>query len=49
MEQAALLGLVELPETFGFLHPGWFLVHVVAIAVVFYIGFLVGKKKARPS
>jgi len=49
MEQVALLALVELPETFGFLHPGWFLVHAVAIVVVFSIGFLVGKKKARSS
>jgi hypothetical protein len=49
MEQMALLALPELPETFGFLHPGWFVVHAVAIVVVFYVGYLMGKKKARAS
>jgi hypothetical protein len=49
MEQMALLALVELPETLGFLHPGWFLVHAVAIVVLFYIGYLMGKRKARAS
>ena len=37
---------MELPETFHFLNLGWWLVHVVAVALVFYIGLSVGKKKA---
>jgi len=36
---------MELPETFHFLHLGWWIVHVIAIAVVFYIGLSVGRKK----
>jgi hypothetical protein len=47
MEQFALLAAVELPEGFGFLEPWWFLIHAVGIVVIFSIGFLVGKKKAR--
>ena len=49
MEQLALLAAVELPEAFGFLEPWWFLIHAVAVVVIFYIGFLVGKRKARAS
>ena len=49
MEQLALLDLVELPEGFHFLEAWWFLIHAVSIVVTFYIGFLVGRKKARSS
>jgi hypothetical protein len=49
MEQLALLALVALPKGFAFLEPWWFLIHAVAIVVVLYIGFLVGKKKGRSS
>jgi len=40
-----------LPETFEFLRLGWWIVHIIAIAVVFMIGWAVGKKKgaARPA
>ncbi len=45
----ALLNAEALPETFHFLHPGWWLVHVVGVAVILYIGFLLGKKKASAA
>ena len=45
----ALLNGAGLPETFHFLHPGWWLIHVVGVAVIFYIGFLLGKKKASAA
>ncbi len=35
-----------LPEALQFLHVGWFIVHLVAIPVVFIIGYVVGKKAA---
>lgn len=39
-----------LPETFHFLEVGWWVVHLVAIPVVFIVGFLVGKRAgARPA
>ncbi len=38
-----------LPETFEFLHAGWWILYLVAIPVVFLIGFAVGKKKAKPA
>ena len=34
-----------LPETLQFLGVGWFIVHIVAIPLVAYIGFAIGKKK----
>ena len=42
----ALLNGEGLPETFQFLHAGWWATHVVGIAVVLYIGYLMGRKKA---
>ena len=45
----ALLNAEALPETFRFLHPGWWLTHVVGVAVILYIGFLLGKKKASAA
>jgi hypothetical protein len=37
--------LVALPESFQFLHGGWFVVHIIAIAVVSYIGYKLGRMK----
>jgi len=45
MAQLALLN-GNLPETLEFLHLGWWVIHIVGVVVVFYIGFLTGKKKA---
>ena len=45
----ALLNAGVLPETFEFLHAGWWATHVVAIVVLLYIGFLLGRKKAGQS
>ncbi len=36
---------MELPQTFQFLGLGWWIVHLIAIPVVFYIGMITGKKK----
>ncbi len=44
----ALLNGAGLPETFHFMHAGWRAIHVVGIAVVLGIGYLMGKKKAKP-
>lgn len=38
-----------LPEALEFLNWGWWVVHVVAIVVVFLIGWGVGKKGAAPT
>lgn len=38
-----------LPETFHFLGLGWWVVHIVAIVAVFYIGYIFGKKGAAKS
>jgi len=39
-----------LPETFGFLGVGWWVVHVIAIPLVGYLGYLIGKRgAAKPS
>lgn len=40
-----IVGLV-LPEPLQFLNYGWFIVHLLAIPVVFLIGMAVGKKRA---
>ncbi|MDD4890880.1 MAG: hypothetical protein PHU85_13245 [Phycisphaerae bacterium] len=34
-----------LPQSLQFLHVGWFVIHLIAIPVVFAIGFAVGKRK----
>ena len=36
---------VVLPSTLQFLHGGWFAVHAIAIAVVFYLGYKVGRAR----
>ena len=37
--------LVALPETFQFLHGGWFLVHIIGISVVGFLGYKLGRIK----
>ncbi|MGA2322895.1 MAG: hypothetical protein ABSG22_03510 [Sedimentisphaerales bacterium] len=37
--------LVALPESFQFLHGGWFVVHIIGIAVVAYLGYKLGRMK----
>ncbi len=34
---------MELPESWRFLGPMWWVLHLVAIGLVFYIGYVVGK------
>ena len=41
---AALAMLADLPEVLEFPHVGWIVVHLIAIPVVFYIGWRVGRK-----
>ncbi len=36
---------VGLPMTLQFLNPGWWAVHIVAICVVGFIGFEIGKSQ----
>jgi hypothetical protein len=35
-----------LPTPLWFLHWGWLVVHVIAIPVVYYIGYRMGQRKA---
>jgi hypothetical protein len=35
-----------LPETFHFLHAGWWGVHIIMISLIFWAGMAVGRKKA---
>ena len=49
MPVLALLNGVGVPEGFRFLQWGWWVVHVIGIIVLLYIGFLAGKKKAGRS
>lgn len=39
-----------LPETFHFLGLGWWIVHIISIPVVGYIGYVIGKRRgsAKP-
>jgi hypothetical protein len=37
---------LQLPETLRFLNPGWFILHLCAIPLVFLIGMAVGRKGA---
>jgi hypothetical protein len=37
--------LVVMPESLQFLHGGWFIVHIVGIAVVGYLGYKLGRIK----
>ena len=42
---ASILAETEiLPEAFQFLHVGWWIVHVIAIPLVLYIGFTLGRR-----
>jgi len=36
------------PETFQFLNGGWFLIHIVGIFVVGFIGFKIGQARKSP-
>jgi len=45
MPALALLNGELLPETFHFLHLGWFLLHIIAIPLTLYIGYLISRKK----
>ena len=48
MVPLALLNGELLPETFHFLHLGWWILHIIAVAVALYVGFLLGKKAGQP-
>jgi hypothetical protein len=37
--------LVTLPVSLQFLHGGWFLVHIIAIAMIGYLGYKFGRMK----
>ncbi len=37
--------LVVVPESLQFLHGGWFIVHIIGILVVGYIGYKLGRMK----
>jgi len=37
--------LVVVPVSLQFLHGGWFVVHIIAISVVGYIGYKLGRMK----
>ncbi len=38
-----------LPETFEFLRVGWWIVHLVGIPVVGFVGYMIGKGKGGKS
>lgn len=43
VEQATgreVMGVVEIPMTFRFLQPGWLVLHLIGIPLVFYLGHL---------
>jgi hypothetical protein len=37
--------LAALPVSFQFLHGGWFVVHIIGISVVAYLGYKLGRMK----
>jgi hypothetical protein len=37
--------LVALPRVLQFLHGGWFVVHIIGIGVVGYLGYKIGQMK----
>jgi hypothetical protein len=41
---STILG-VSIPESIQFLNWGWWIIHAIAITVVFLIGMTVGKKR----
>ena len=49
MTYPMLAGGEILPETLEFLNLGWWIVHVVGIALVGFVGFTMGKKCAKKS
>jgi hypothetical protein len=40
-----LAASIQLPETLQFLNPGWFVLHLCAIPLVFLIGLAVGRRR----
>lgn len=42
-----LLAEVDLPETFGFLGLGWFIVHIIAIPAFFLAGYAVARRRNK--
>jgi len=40
---------VDLPETWKFLGGMWWILHVIAILLVFFAGFLIGKYSSEPE
>ncbi len=38
-----------LPESFRFLNVGWWIVHLIAIPLVFLIGWFLARKKSHSS
>lgn len=46
MIESILTLAVVLPEAFEFLNIGWWVLHLVAIPLVFFIGMAVGKRKS---
>lgn len=38
-----------LPESFQFLNLGWWAIHIIAIPLVFYIGYALGRRKGAPA
>ena len=40
---------VDLPKTFQFLQPGWIVLHLCAIPLVFVLGMAVGRRGLSPS
>jgi len=37
--------LAALPETLQFLHGGWFVVHIIGISLVAYLGYKLGRMR----
>ena len=44
-----ILSAVELSESWGFLGGAWWVLHIVAIALIFYCGYVVGQASASPA
>ena len=44
-----LLSAIDLPSTWSFLGPAWWVLHVIGIMLVFFVGYLIGKHSAEPD
>jgi hypothetical protein len=40
---------VELPRTLHFLQPGWFVLHIISIPLVFVLGMAVARRGLAPG